>query len=673
MRVYRNFCNKGFTLVELLVVIAIIAILFAVVLVAINPAQRFKDSRNSRRLADVKSIVEAATTYTADRRGAQLPDVPDYQCVGSKPATVVSDSSPIPRAHWKLDSPDQTVDSSGNNFSATITGFTNVSAKLSEGIQNQDPLGGASVANSIGNPTDALTLEGWMKLNQKIEPGSFDHNQALFDKGNYRLQLNSDSGKLEFEIKEDDILGNADAISGISGINSFVQFQDTLYMGAVTSLNEGALFKQVNSVWNIDSGYPSGLGGIKTLEVYNAKLYSGHIRKPPYTDPASVYTFNGAIWEDTNLNGVAGSADVLSMARYRGKLYAGLGATGGASVWVYDGSSWQPSEQFSSSEAIGVFDLVVYNGNLYAGTGRGIGTGDARVYEFNGNTWGTAPVLSFGKDAVYSLAEYGKLLYIGLGGSNSGDGQIWAWPGTGIATNTQPAVLYKSKALSLGEFGGQLFAGWSGSFLTDGQIRHWNASTSTWDLDFFTSTEEVPFLYYYRGKLYSGTRGGGVTFAYAINGHVVLESKKIRWIPNTWYHIAGVYDGAGQQMKLFINGAIDVSQTGGVFSSITPNTNPLYLGIGYGNDALSGVIDDFAVHHSVLSADTIASHAGCYNLGQYLAPEYMGSLPIDPSSEVTDGTDTGYFISKDAGGVITITAPLTETSSSIPEIIKASR
>jgi len=51
----------------------------------------------------------------------------------------------------------------------------------------------------------------------------------------------------------------------------------------------------------------------------------------------------------------------------------------------------------------------------------------------------------------------------------------------------------------------------------------------------------------------------------------------------------------------------------------------------------------------------------------------MGALPIDPSSNITDGTDTGYFISKDPGGVVTITAPLTEITSSVPEFIKASR
>ena len=61
---------KGFTLVELLVVIGIIAILFAVVLVAINPAKRFAEANNARRLSDVNSILNGVLNYTVDKKGA---------------------------------------------------------------------------------------------------------------------------------------------------------------------------------------------------------------------------------------------------------------------------------------------------------------------------------------------------------------------------------------------------------------------------------------------------------------------------------------------------------------------------------------------------------------------------------------------------------------------------
>lgn len=62
--------QKGFTLIELLVVIAIIAILAVVVFVALNPAVRFADARNSRRWSDVNSLLTAIHESIVDTDGA---------------------------------------------------------------------------------------------------------------------------------------------------------------------------------------------------------------------------------------------------------------------------------------------------------------------------------------------------------------------------------------------------------------------------------------------------------------------------------------------------------------------------------------------------------------------------------------------------------------------------
>lgn len=62
--------KKGFTLIELLVVIAILAALAVTVFVALNPAQRLKDSRDTRRVSDVDTILTAIHAYIVDNKGA---------------------------------------------------------------------------------------------------------------------------------------------------------------------------------------------------------------------------------------------------------------------------------------------------------------------------------------------------------------------------------------------------------------------------------------------------------------------------------------------------------------------------------------------------------------------------------------------------------------------------
>ena len=62
--------QKGFTLIELLIVITIIAILAATVFVALDPATRFSQSRNSRRWTEIDSILSAVLQYQVDNSGS---------------------------------------------------------------------------------------------------------------------------------------------------------------------------------------------------------------------------------------------------------------------------------------------------------------------------------------------------------------------------------------------------------------------------------------------------------------------------------------------------------------------------------------------------------------------------------------------------------------------------
>ncbi|HUD44054.1 MAG TPA: type II secretion system protein [Patescibacteria group bacterium] len=62
--------QKGFTLIELLIVIGILAVLMGIVLVAINPAKQFAQANNTKRQADVNTILNAISQYQADHKGA---------------------------------------------------------------------------------------------------------------------------------------------------------------------------------------------------------------------------------------------------------------------------------------------------------------------------------------------------------------------------------------------------------------------------------------------------------------------------------------------------------------------------------------------------------------------------------------------------------------------------
>ena len=61
--------NKGFTLIEILVVIGIIAVLAAIVIIAINPARQFAQARNSQRVSNVDTILNAVGQNLADNKG----------------------------------------------------------------------------------------------------------------------------------------------------------------------------------------------------------------------------------------------------------------------------------------------------------------------------------------------------------------------------------------------------------------------------------------------------------------------------------------------------------------------------------------------------------------------------------------------------------------------------
>ncbi len=85
--------QSGFTLIEILVVMGIIAVLAAIVLIAINPARQFAQSRNTQRSSNVNAILNAIGQNLADNKGT-------FNCsTGSIPGTTTAVPNPITSAN----------------------------------------------------------------------------------------------------------------------------------------------------------------------------------------------------------------------------------------------------------------------------------------------------------------------------------------------------------------------------------------------------------------------------------------------------------------------------------------------------------------------------------------------------------------------------------------------
>ena len=78
-----NKFQAGFTLVELLVVMAILSILFALVLVAVNPVRQTQQANNAKRRTDINTIVNAVNQYAADNRALPSGITTTIQLIGT--------------------------------------------------------------------------------------------------------------------------------------------------------------------------------------------------------------------------------------------------------------------------------------------------------------------------------------------------------------------------------------------------------------------------------------------------------------------------------------------------------------------------------------------------------------------------------------------------------------
>jgi prepilin-type N-terminal cleavage/methylation domain-containing protein len=100
--------KKGFTLIELLIVIGILAVLATITVLVLNPAELFRQARDSQRISDVGSIKGALSLYLTTVA------TPDLSMVGA----CVDEASPN---YWG------SVAGATESFTGTPTQHANVS------------------------------------------------------------------------------------------------------------------------------------------------------------------------------------------------------------------------------------------------------------------------------------------------------------------------------------------------------------------------------------------------------------------------------------------------------------------------------------------------------------------------------------------------------------------
>lgn len=162
--------KKGFTLIELLIVIAILGVLAAAVLVAINPAERLAEAKDSQRITAIGQLGNAMQVYATIHGGLYPAPISGWQtnllvssgeiknAISVQPASVIS--CPGPSGGYKegdicYSTPDAVDDTDGAIWTYAESNSMNLKAgggytcPLQPGNPNYDPTGNSYAGPAI--------------------------------------------------------------------------------------------------------------------------------------------------------------------------------------------------------------------------------------------------------------------------------------------------------------------------------------------------------------------------------------------------------------------------------------------------------------------------------------------------------------------------------------------
>lgn len=182
--------QKGFTLIELLVVIAIIAILAAVVILTLNPAELLKQARDSNRISDMSTLKTALALYLADVSGAALASN-STTCFTSYLNATCTGSTRFSAAYTATSAQSGVFAINGTGW--VPVNFAQISSGASLGALPKDPTNSGTLFYSYAANTTNMVfeLEAKMESNKYKSGGGSDRestdggsNATLYEIGN---------------------------------------------------------------------------------------------------------------------------------------------------------------------------------------------------------------------------------------------------------------------------------------------------------------------------------------------------------------------------------------------------------------------------------------------------------------------------------------------------------
>ncbi len=184
-----------------------------------------------------------------------------------------------------------------------------------------------------------------------------------------------------------------------------------------------------------------------------------------------------------------------------------------------------------------------------------------------------------------------------------------------------------------GRVGGALdFDGSSTYIDVDGQLVKGTCSVALW-----LKARNLPYTGDFRaichndawdtGSLHGHLRADTSLFNFDINGGGAVTSTTVAQ-SNEWYHVAGTFNVAAGQSKLYVNGVLEATATG-----LTPSVymGPLNWGAWTNNQRyFNGPMDDIRIYNRVLSAENVQG------LANGVAPDFRKAVDPIPANGAAD-------------------------------------